>query len=121
MKKLPMGQLEAAVMDVLWDRGGWMTPREVHTELSVHHPVGYTTVMTILVRLWRKGRLDRERDGRAFAYAAVESREAHAAGEMTRFLGAAGNRSAALGHFLQAMSNEERAQLRRLLATRKKR
>ena len=121
MKKLAMGQLESAVMDVVWDGGGWLTPGEVHAELAGHHPVGYTTVMTVLVRLWRKGRLERERDGRAYAYRAVETRDEHAAREMGRLLSAAGNRSAALGHFLQGMSEAERAQLRRLLGSRSKR
>ena len=118
--KRPMGELEAAVMDVLWDAGGWLTPAEVHDALQPAGPLAYTTVMTILVRLWQKGRLDRERDGRAFAYHPVETREEHAAREMGRMLAAAGNRSTTLGHFLQGMSGEERAQLRRLLAKRPK-
>src|SRR5712691_566056 len=85
--RLAMGELEAAVMDVLWDRGGWSTPGEVHLVLGRHHPVAYTTVMTILVRLWQKGRLERERDGRAFAYHPILSREEAAADSMQELLG----------------------------------
>jgi predicted transcriptional regulator len=54
MPKRSTGELERAVMDVLWDQGGWLTPGEVHQRLG--DPVlAYTTVMTILVRLWRNG------------------------------------------------------------------
>ena len=118
MKKLAMGQLESAVMDVVWDRGGWLTPGEVHTELSTRHAVGYTTVMTVLVRLWRKGRLERQRDGRAYAYHPVETRAEHAAGQMGKLLADARDSTAALSHFVRVMTPDERAQLRRLLARR---
>ena len=43
-----MGELEAAVMSVLWDRGGWLTPGEVHEALGPQRKLAYTTVMTIL-------------------------------------------------------------------------
>src|SRR5712692_6260415 len=113
--RLAMGELEAAVMDVLWDRGGWSTPGEVHQVLGHHHPVAYTTVMTILVRLWQKGRLERERDGRAFAYHPILSREEAAADSMQELLGVSRDRSVVLSHFLNTLTPSDRAQLRRLL------
>jgi predicted transcriptional regulator len=109
-----MGELEAAVMNLLWDCGGWMTPGEVHAGLE-DAGLAYTTVMTVLVRLWQKGRVERERDGRAYAYHPVVSREEYAALRMEELLAAAGNRSAALGHFLDALDPADRDQLRRLL------
>ena len=115
MARLAMGELEAAVMDVLWDRGGWSTPGEVHQVLGHHHPVAYTTVMTILVRLWQKGRLERERDGRAFAYHPILSREEAAADSMQELLGVSRDRSVVLSHFLNTLTPSDRAQLRRLL------
>lgn len=117
MGKLPMGELEAAVMDVLWDRG-WSTPGEVHEVLSTDRPLAYTTVMTILVRLWQKGRVERERDGRAYAYRPVQSREEHAATRMSELLTATRDRPLALTHFLKALSPDDRAQLRRMLRGR---
>ena len=33
--RLPMGELEASVMDVLWTRGGWLTPGEVEGSASM--------------------------------------------------------------------------------------
>jgi predicted transcriptional regulator len=71
--------------------------------------------MTILVRLWRKGRLERQRDGRAYAYHPLVTREQHAADRMEELLARAGNRSAVLSHFLDAMDPADRDQLRRLL------
>jgi predicted transcriptional regulator len=101
-------------MNLLWDRDGWTTPGEVHAALG-DSGLAYTTVMTILVRLWRKGRLERQRDGRAYAYHPVVTREQHAAERMEGLLARAGNRLAVLSHFLDAMDPADRDQLRRLL------
>ena len=113
-----MGELEAAVMEVLWSRGGWSTPGEVHEVLAARRPLAYTTVMTILVRLCEKGRLERQRDGRAFAYRPLQSREEHAATRMGEVLKGVANRPAALNHFLQSLPAGDRAQLRRLLKSK---
>ena len=113
-----MGELEAAVMDVLWDRGGWLTAGEVHEALPGGQRLAYTTVTTILVRLWKKGRLERERDGRAYAYRALKSREKHAASQMGVLLSAASVRPLALSHFVDELSDADRAQLRRMLRGR---
>lgn len=102
-------------MDVLWDLGGWRTPREVHSVLSPRHPLAYTTITTILVRLWRKGRLERQRDGRAFAYRPPQTREEHAASRMGRALVGVADRPTALAHFVRGLDPAERAQLRRAL------
>ena len=113
--KLQMGELEAMVMDVLWDRRGWLTPGEVHQVLEASRSMAYTTVMTILVRLWQKGRLERQRDGRAYAYRALQSREEHAAARMQEWLTRVGDRPMALAYFLDALPPTDRDQLRRML------
>jgi predicted transcriptional regulator len=114
MTKRSIGELERAVMDVLWDQGGWLTPGEVHQRLG-DPSLAYTTVMTILVRLWHKGRTERHRDGRAYAYHPVQSREQYLAERMEQVLGEARDRSAVFSHFLDTMDPGDRAQLRRLL------
>jgi predicted transcriptional regulator len=114
MAKRSMGELEGALMDILWDRGGWLTPGEVHASLD-DSSLAYTTVMTILVRLWRKGRLERQRDGRAYAYHPVVTREQYAATRMEDVLAQARDRAAVLSRFLDGMDPADRAQLRRLL------
>jgi len=113
-----MGELEAAAMNVLWDQGGWLTPGEVHEILSRERPLAYTTVMTILVRLWDKGQLERQRDGRAYAYHPVKSRDTYVAARMHELLATAGDRSVALNRFLDTIDPADRTQLRRLLKGR---
>ncbi len=114
-KQLAGGELEAAVMQLLWDQGGWLTPGEVHEQLSRARPLAYNTVLTILVRLWEKKRLERERDGRAYAYRPVQTRGEYAATRMEEVLGEARDRSAALASFAEALDDSDRTQLRRLL------
>lgn len=115
MAKRGMGELEAAVMDALWDRGGWLTPGEVHSALGSSYDLAYTTVLTILVRLWKKGRLERQRDGRANAYRPLLTREQTIAARMDDVLMAAADRPAALNYFLDRLSPADRAQVRRSL------
>ncbi len=107
--------LENAVMDVLWDSSEWMTPRDVQEQLPPERTVEYTTVMTVLARLWKKGRLDRERNGRAYAYRPFLSRNDHAAARMEEILDTAGDRSHALARFAEQLSASERKRLREYL------
>lgn len=66
-----LGRLEREVMGVVW-RGGSLCVRDVQAQLG--RPAAYTTVMTTLDRLFKKGFVDRVRDGRAFVYTAARSR-----------------------------------------------
>lgn len=114
-KRLPMGALETAVMNVLWEDEIWMTPGEVHAELAVQRELAYTTVTTVLVRLFEKGRLERRKDGRAFAYHSTSTRTEWAADQMDRLLGAVNDRSSTLSFFLDRLDERDRTQLRRIL------
>lgn len=74
MAKLePLGVLEAWVMDVVWRRGS-VTARDV-TEIQRGRRRAYTTIMTTMDRLHRKGLLTRKKDGLAWRYTAKVSRE----------------------------------------------
>lgn len=110
-----MGELEAKVMEVLWSHDGAMKPGEVHKQLARGRELAYTTVMTILVRLWGKGLLERQREGRAYVYRPVESRAAYAARRMREILESAGSQAEALASFVESMTRSDRARLRRLL------
>jgi predicted transcriptional regulator len=122
MARLGRGELEARVMDVLWDRDDAMTPREVHDAItSPRRPLAYTTVMTILVRLWEKGMLEREPRGRAYAYRAVSGRDEWTAERMHTVLEQAADPGAALTHFVRAIDAREATQLRRALDARRRR
>lgn len=77
--------------------------------------LAYTTVMTVMNRLYEKGMLRRRRKGRAWAYRPATTREAYAAATMADALRVADNRSAVLLHFVADLGPDEAAQLRRLL------
>ena len=98
-------------MDVLWDTDEWLTPSGVQERLPEERRVEYTTAMTVLARLWKKGRLVRERAGRAYAYRPVLSRTEHAARRMEEILETAGDRSTALARFTEQLSASERKKL----------
>lgn len=110
-----LGTLEAAVMQRLWAWHRDVTVREVVEDLQRERPLAYTTVMTVLDNLHRKGLVRRTKEGRAFRYAAVESREAHTAALLEDVLGDADDRTATLLRFIDKLDPEEQAQLRRML------
>lgn len=110
-----MGQLEAEVMSILWDTDDWLTPREVLARLTSDPPVVYSTVMTILRRLWKKGVVDRRTVGKAFAYHPMKGEGEQAAERMTGILEAAEDPEAALMHFLAGLDSRRRRHLRKLL------
>jgi len=116
-RKLPQGELEHQVLEVLWDHGEPMTPAEVRGHLTTGRPLAYTTVMTILVRLWEKGQLDRQRVGRAYAYRPRSTREEHIAARMSALLDATGDRSVALARFVETLSPEQLEELRHAIGS----
>lgn len=67
-----LGDLERRVMDVVWDQQTEVSVREVQATLG--QPLAYTTLMTTLDRLFKKGFLDRRKAGRAFVYGSRISR-----------------------------------------------
>lgn len=110
-----LGQLEAAVMQRLWS---WERPasvREVLEDLRQDRTIAYTTVMTVMDNLHRKGVLSRELEGRAYRYRAVQSREAYTAALMGQVLAGSGDRTATLLHFVEQMPRAEAARLREAL------
>jgi predicted transcriptional regulator len=113
--RLAHGELERRVLEVLWDEGRAMTPRQVHDRLVQGRELAYTTTMTVLARLWDKGRLDREPAGRTFRYQPRLSREETAARRMSELLAVTGDGSVTLARFVETLSPAQRAQLRRMI------
>lgn len=70
--KSALGELEREVMEEIW-RHGETSVRDVQTAFD--NRAAYTTLMTTLDRLHKKGLLERRKDGRAFLYAPRISRE----------------------------------------------
>ena len=98
------GELEAVIMDRLWEWGRPALVREVVDDLHGDRPLAYTTVMTVMENLYRKGWLRRERDGRAWRYEPTRSRSAYTAALMNDALGTSADRRTALAHFVLQMS-----------------
>jgi predicted transcriptional regulator len=108
-----LGELERAVMEVLWAAPGACTARDVQ-EALVDRGLATTTVLTVLGRLERKGLVARERSGRAHHYRASGTREDHIAALMHDALDAAPDRGAVLARFIGDMAPDEQAALRKL-------
>jgi predicted transcriptional regulator len=60
-------------MEAVWSQGGELRVRDVHARFQAR--LAYTTVMTTMDRLYKKGLLDRRKEGRAFFYSARLSRQ----------------------------------------------
>lgn len=83
-----LGHLEAEVLEILWHHGE-CSVRDVKERLG--RRLAYTTVMTTLDRLYKKGRLERSKSNRSFRYAPMLSRvswgQERAATAMANLLG----------------------------------
>jgi predicted transcriptional regulator len=114
------GQLERAVLAVLWEAAAPVSARDVLAALAGRdggqRELAVTTVLTVLDRLRRKGLVRRERSGRAHLYQASVSREDYVADLMLEALGQAPDRGAALTRFLGAVSPADTDHLRRALS-----
>ena len=109
------GELEAVIMERLWDRGSPALVREVLDDLRGDRDLAYTTVMTVMDNLYRRGWLRRERDGRAWRYEPMGSRSAYTAALMNDALETSADRRRALAHFALQMSPHDAAILRAAL------
>ena len=109
------GDLEAAIMDRLWDRGAPTTVREILQDLRPQRELAYTTVLTVTDNLFKKGWLRREPDGRAHRYEPVLSREEYVARLLRDALDASGDPRLAFRSFVGQMSPAETAALRAAL------
>jgi len=109
-----LGELERAIMEVLWRTDSALTVRQVSNGLP--QSLAHTTVMTVLDRLAKKGFARRERDGRAWRYRPAATREAYVAELMLTALDQTGDRVAALARFAASVSGDEAEVLREALA-----
>jgi predicted transcriptional regulator len=101
----------------LWSSGAPRSVRDVHAALTRDRDLAYTTVMTVLDRLAKKGLVHRESSGRAYLYAAVQTREEMVADVMHEALdGSKQDRTAALVAFVDRVTPEEAAAMRAALA-----
>lgn len=103
-------------MDRVWDHDPYtVTVREIFEEMAQDRQIAYTTVMSTMDNLHTKGWLDRERDGRAYRYWAVMTREEHTARLMREALDGGGRSELVLNHFIEQIGPEESEGLRSAL------
>src|SRR5260370_17203130 len=87
-------------MHMVWDHDGPVTVRDLFDELRRERAIAYTTVMSTMDNLHRKGWLDRVKDGKAYRYTATASREEYSARLMREALAGGGGTQAAPSPFL---------------------
>ena len=109
-----LGALETQVMDEVWSHGGELRVRDVHAAFQAR--LAYTTVMTTMDRLYKKGLLERRKEGRAFLYRARLTRQqlvlSAGAGLIRGLLESEGE--PALSFLVDAVTDRDRAMLDRL-------
>ena len=69
-----LGDLEKSVMDVLWEMSE-ATGREVFEEIEKEKPVAFTTVLTVMDRLLKKGLIKRIKKGGLYVYKTTLSKD----------------------------------------------
>lgn len=115
MQQRGFGDLEATVMEQVWERADGATVREIFEALAEARQIAYTTVLSTLDNLHRKGWVRREREGKAYRYWPTMTREERSANLMRAAFSAGGDREAVLAFFVEQMTAEESAQLKAAL------
>ena len=114
----PLGQLQLQVMEIVW-RLGRATVAEVHEVLAGSRKLAYTTVLTTMRALERRGVVRHEQVGKAYVYEPLVSRENYAASSVHRLVDDLfdGSREKLLCHLLGAdrIGRSELASIRRML------
>jgi predicted transcriptional regulator len=113
LPRRPLGQLEAEVLAALAGFGGPAKTAELVDRLEGNP--AYTTVNTILHRLYEKGLVSRFRAGRHYRYQLAVDESALVADRMREHLRHASDPAGALNRFVRTLSSEEARQLREIL------
>jgi predicted transcriptional regulator len=107
------GELESEVLAALWAAGEPVPARTVRGQLA--EDPAYTTVLTVLSRLYDKGLVTRERAGRGYLYNPLRDEAGHTAAGMRELLDHGGDRAAALARFVAELPAEDEKLLEQLL------
>ena len=107
-----LGPLESQLLRALWKRGDGTVRELVEDEFS---SAAYTTVMTTLDRLFKKGLLNRAPDGRAFRYKPRQTEEEFnrtiLAAEVSRLLNSAAHPAVPLSFLVDTVTRHDAALL----------
>jgi len=118
-----LGELQLQVMEVIW-RLGQATVAEVHEALSADRKIAYTTVLTTMRALERRGMVTHETVGKAYRYEPAVSREKYAQVSVGRLVDDLfdGSRQKLLCHLLgtERISRKEMDRIRRMIRDRQR-
>jgi predicted transcriptional regulator len=107
-----LGPLETRLLELLWTERRAATVNHLRRALP---GLAYTTIMTTMDRLYRKGLLLRDKDGRAYAYAPRYTRaellRELISGQIADLLGAAGEGTALLSTLVRTVGRTDAALL----------
>ena len=109
------GDLEASIMDVVWAAVAPVRVREVSDRLNQERPLAFNTVQTVMENLFHKGWLSRTKNGRAYWYEAVRSRDDYVGQLLNEALAVAPDPAATLVRLVGSMDPDEIASLRAAL------
>jgi predicted transcriptional regulator len=109
------GRLAAEIRAVLRRAAGPLTPGETAERLGGQ--LSYSTVVTVLTRLYAKQQLTRTPRGRAYAYALVTDEAGLAAARMRGLLEERPDRVAVLTRFVDGLTSADEDLLRQLLGS----
>ncbi|NLT29536.1 MAG: BlaI/MecI/CopY family transcriptional regulator [Propionibacterium sp.] len=103
-----LGDLELRVMESLWAHAEPLSVRAVHSDIISERDLAYTTILTVLDRLAKKGRVKRKRSGRAWLYYPAASRAVMVAETMVEELAdAADERGTAIDEFVARLGESD--------------
>jgi predicted transcriptional regulator len=105
-----LGELEAQVMEAVWDHGESVSVEDVRSRLEEQgKDAAYTTIMTTMSRLHDKDLLEREQRGRAYYYWPALSRHELSQNVTRRVIDGLLSSFAepAISYFVEAMGDED--------------
>src|SRR4051812_39730633 len=105
--------LEDEVLAALWTGDRAMTPADVQRELD--DGLAYTTVMSTLARMHRKGLVTRTAVGKGYAYVPTVDEASHTAQAMADLLSRRHDRAGVLARFVSSLGPEDEKLLQELL------
>lgn len=108
-----LGSLETEVMERLWAAAQPVPVRELVNEMNAGRPapLAYTTVMSTMAKLHRKGWLDRTRSGKQYLYETHESRDGYTARIMAEALSGSSDPDTVLLHFMERVQSSDSPEL----------
>jgi predicted transcriptional regulator len=109
-----LGPLERKIMEFIWKQEDDVSVRDVLGAPGARG-LAYTTVMTVLDRLWRKGFLTRRRVARSYEYRAKRTREQHIANLVGQVIAESQDRHSVFLGFVRSVGPEDLDELQRVI------